>query len=540
MQRHDAIVIGGGLNGLTAAAYLARAGVDVLLVERNERLGSAAAGFDILPGFRMPRFTLGISSLPVHTVSELELSKFGLRFIGVDGGVSLLADGRYHASYRDGLMMRRELSRHAVKDADAWTRFRRDMLRAQLGLRGALVHPMRDPSRRSLTAFRALLGDVDQLAAKPVPDLHDLMRLWTMSCADYLDSYFTSDIVKMHLAARALAGATFGPYAPSSARFLMNLFAAETEGAAGGAPASVMAIGGSQAVADALGAAIEAHGGHVRTEAEVTDVILRDGKARGVALADGEEIYADAVLSDLDLKRTFLTLFPWKDLPKGFVERVGRFRIRGVTAKINLALDAMPVFSTLPDDCPALQGGLRLALPLETLEQAFDDWRNHLPPRSPLIEALIPSMTDRSLAPVGKHVMSVAVHFVPEILHDGAWTQSRKDAFTDLVISRIADHSPGFKDLILAAETLVPPDIESEVGLTAGDFEQGEMSLDQMFFNRPMPGLAGYETPIANFYLCSGSAHPGALETGGAGAGAAQRVAAALGRNVVTRREVGA
>lgn len=540
MQRHDAIVIGGGLNGLTAAAYLARAGVDVLLVERNERLGSAAAGFDIHPGFCMPRFTLGTSSLPVQTASELELSKFGLRFLRVDGGVSLMEDGRYLANYRDGLMMRRELSRHAAKDADAWTRFRRDMLRAQLSLRDALAHPMRDPSRRTLAAIRALLGDAQQLATKPVPELHDLTRMWTMSCADFLGSYFVSDIVKEHLAAKALAGTTFGPRSPSSARFLMNPFHFETEGASGGAPASVIAVGGPQAVADALGAAILAYGGHVRTEAEVTDVILRDGKARGVALADGEEIYADAVLSDLDMKRTFLTLFPWKDLPKGFVERVGRFRMRGVTAKINLALDAMPAFPALPDDCPALKGGLRLAMPLETLEQAFDDWRNHLPPRAPLIEVLIPSMTDRSLAPVGKHVMSVAVHYVPEILHDGAWTQSRKDEFTDLVIRQIAGHSPGFKELILAVETLVSPDIESEVGLTAGDFEQGEMSLDQMFFNRPMPGLAGYETPVGNFYLCSGSAHPGALETGGAGAGAAQRVAAALGRNVVTRRGVNA
>ncbi len=539
MERHDAIVIGGGLNGLTAAAYLARAGVDVLLVERNERLGSAAAGFDIHPGFRMPRFTLGTSSLPHHTVTDLELPKFGLRFMRVDGGVSLLADGCYHASYRDGLMMRRELTRHSLKDADAWTRFRRDMLRAQFSLRDALAQPMHDPSRRSLAAFRALLGNADQLAIKPVPDLHDMTRLWTMSCAEFLDSYFTSDIVKMHLAAKALAGTTFGPYSPSSARFLMNLFSAETEGAGGGAPASVLAMGGPQAVADALGAAIEGFGGHVRTEAEVTDVILRDGKARGVALADGEEIYADAVLSDLDLKRTFLALFPWKDLPKGFVERVGRFRMRGVTAKINLALDGLPAFPVVPDDCPALQGGLRLAMPMEKLEQAFDDWRSHMPPRTPLIEALIPSMSDRSLAPLGKHVMSVAVHYVPEVLHDGAWTQSRKDDFTDLVIGEITAHSPGFKDLILATETLVPPDIESEVGLTAGDFEQGEMSLDQMFFNRPMPGLANYETPIGNFYLCSGSAHPGALETGGTGAGAAQRVAAALGRNVFTRRGVG-
>ncbi|MGV8996437.1 MAG: phytoene desaturase family protein [Parvibaculaceae bacterium] len=536
MERHDAIIIGGGLNGLTAAAYLARAGVDVLLVERNERLGSAAAGYEIRPGFHMPRFSLGTVKIPAHTVSDLELTKFGLRLTRVDGGVSLSGDGRYHASYRDGLMQRRELARLSAKDADAWTRFRRDMLRANRALSEALAHPMRDPSRRSLSAFRGLLKSADKVALKPSDDLHDLLRLWSMPLADFLDGYFTSDQVKLHLAAKALAGTTLGPYSPSSARFLMNAFANDPEGAAGGAPASVIAMGGPEAVAKALAASVEAYGGRVRAEAEVTDVILRDGKARGVALADGEEIYANAILSDLDLKRTFLALFPWKDLPKGFVERVSRFRMRGVTAKLNLALDAMPVFPAVPDGCPALQGGVILAQPMMSLERAYDDWRDHLPPRLPLVEALIPSMVDRSLSPVGKHVMSVSVHYVPEFLHDGPWTTERRDALTDLVISEVANHSPDFKDKIMSAEMLVPPDIEAEVGLTAGDFEQGEMTLDQMFFNRPMPGLAGYDTPVANFYMCSGSAHPGSLETGGAGAGAAQRVVTALGRGTIHRK----
>lgn len=530
MERHDAIVIGGGLNGLTAAAYLARAGVDVLLVERNERLGGASAGYEILPGFQMPRFSLGNVTLPGRIVSELELARHGLRLMRVDGGVSLMPDGRYVASYRDGLMHRRELARHSIKDADAWTRFRRDMLRANLSLREVLAHPMRDPSRRSLAAFRSLLGQADELAATSADSLHDLLRLWSMPCADFLDSYFTSDLVKAHLAAGALGGTTLGPFAPTGARFLMNAYLGEREGASGGAPATVLAVGGPEAVANALAAAIEAHGGHIRTDAEVTDVILRDGKARGVALADGEEIYASAVLSDLDLKRTFLALFPWKELPKGFVERVGRFRMRGVTAKVNLALDAVPSFAGVPDECPALQGGLTLGQPMAAIEQAFDDWRDHLPPRGPLIKALVPSLADRTLAPQGKHVMSVTVHFVPEVLHDGAWTTERKEDLSDLVVAKLAAHSPGFKDRILAIDTLVPPDIENEVGLTAGDFEQGEMTLDQMFFNRPMPGLAGYETPIANFYLCSGSAHPGALEAGGAGMGAAMRVVSALGK----------
>lgn len=530
MKRHDAIIIGGGLNGLTAGAYLARAGVDVLVLERNAVLGSAAAGYEILPGFHMPRYSLGTARLPARIVAELELPKYGLRLLRVDGGVSLFANGAYHASYRDGVTHRRELARLSLKDADAWTHFRRDMQRGVAQLRASLTHPLKNPSRLSLSGLRGLLGQADRLAEKSTGELHDVTRLWTLSCADLLDSYFESDAVKASLAAMALAGTTLGPHAPTSARFLMQPFMGEPVGASGGAPATVIPLGGPEAIANALAASIIAHGGDVRREAEVTDVILRDKKARGVALANGEEIFADAILSDLDLKRTFLALFPWKDLPKGFVERVGRFRMRGVTAKINIALDALPEFPTVPEGCPALLGGVRLGGSLAQMEQACDDWRDGIPPRTPLIEALIPSMSDRSLAPQGKHVMSVAVHYVPEALHDGPWTAERKDELADLVVSRLAEQSPGIRDRILALETLVPPDIENEVGLTAGDFAQGEMTLDQMFFNRPMAGLAGYETPIANFYLCSGSAHPGELASGGPGAGAAALVAAALGK----------
>jgi len=536
MARHDALIIGGGLNGLTAAAYIARAGVDVLLLDRNEKLGVAEQGIELSPGFRLPRFTLGVNRLPARTIFDLELPKFGLRTTRLEGGVSLMSDGRYHASYSDGLIYHRELARLSPRDADAWSRFRRDMLRANRVLDEALAHVMRDLSRPSLSALRELLGGADRLAKMPVEDLHELTRLWAQPCAAFLDSYFESDVLKAHLASRALAGTTLGPLPPSSARFLMNLFRNESGPASGGAPATVMTLGGPDALVEAFVASIKANGGDVRTEAEVTDILLKDGKAQGVVLADGAEIMADAVLSDLDLKRSFLTLFAWKDLPKGFVERVGQFRLRGVTAKINLALDALPAFPAVPKNCPALVGGVRLAQTTDELERTSDDWRYDMPPRTPLIEMLIPSVVDRSFAPPGKHVMSIALHYVPERLHDGDWTPERKRELSTRALTAIAAHSPGIVDRIVAMETLVPPEIENEVGLTSGDFEQGEMTLDQLFINRPMPGLSGYETPIRNFYLCSGSAHPGTLEVGGAGAGAARRVLDALGKRTGVRK----
>ncbi len=532
MQRHDAIVIGGGLNGLTAAACLARAGADVLVLERNAGLG-VSTGYDLAPGFRVPRYTLGTSNLPARLVADLDLMKHGLRLLRVDGGVSLFPDGAYHASYRDGVTQRRELARFSPRDADSWTRYRRDMLAAVNRLRPLLSRSMSDPSRRSIANLRHLLGAADALAAMPANELHDLARLWTLPAADFLADYFESAEVKAHLAAAALSGATLGPCAPTSARLLLRTFMDETVGASGGAPATVIPLGGPEAIASAFMAAIVAHGGQVRTEAEVTDIILRKGEARGVALANGEEIYARAVLSDLDLKRTFLALFPWRELPAGFVERVGRFRLRGVTAKINIALDTAPLFPDVPDGCPALLGGIRLVSSLGAMDRTLDDWRDRLPPRNPLIEALVPSFVDRDLAPEGKHIMSVCVHGVPEVLHDGPWTGERRDDLADLVVTRLAERSPGLRDRILALETLVPSDMEAEVGLTSGDFAQGEETLDQMFFNRPFASLSAHETPIRNFYLCSASGHPGSLAAGAAGLNAASVVAAALGKRGV-------
>ncbi|MEN6541967.1 NAD(P)/FAD-dependent oxidoreductase [Parvibaculum sp.] len=530
MERHDAIIIGGGLNGLTAAAYLARFGARVLVLERNAALGGADASYEIVPGFNIARYNLGISTLPARIVSELDLARYGLRFIRVDGGISLLKDGGYIASYRDGVIHRRELARHSLKDADGWTRFRRDMLRGAQQLRPLLATTMSDPTRRSFSTLRRLLSTASRWGARDVDELHELTRLWTLSCAEFLDAYFHSDAVKTRLAGDALAGTSLGPHAPTGARHLIGAFIDEMATASGGAPARVLASGGPAAVAGALRAAIEAHGGTIRTDAEVTDVLLREGAARGVVLANGEEIQARAVVSDLDLKRTFLALFPWSALPGGLVEKVGRFRMRGVSAKINIALDSAPEFPAVPAGCPALLGGVRLASSLDEMDRAADDWRDGIPPRVPLIDMLIPTLADPTLAPHGRHVLSVAVHYVPESLHDGAWTGERRDELTDLVVDRIAEASPGIKDRIVALEMLTPPDIESEVGVTGGDLSHGETTLDQSFFNRPSPALAGYETPIRNLYLCSQSVHPGPLGVGNAGANAAALVAAALGK----------
>lgn len=527
MERHDAIVIGAGLNGLVAAAYLARAGLDVLVLDRAPAPGGIAAVHEIAPGFFLPRFTLGSGGLPPRIAADLDLPHHGLRFLRTDGGVTCFPDGRYHANYRDGVIHRREMARFSRRDADAWTRYRRDMLRAARGLAPLMNAPLRPPAKGFFSELRARLAFADRLANVAPADLADMARLWTLPMADYLDSYFTSSEVKAHLAAAALMGGTLGPHSPTSASRLVLPWISEAGDAAGGAPGTLMPQGGTAALVKALLAVIRGHGGTLRLEAEVTDILIKDRKVRGVELANGEAISADAVLSGLDVKRSFLSLFRWKDLPDGLVERVGRVRMKGVAAKVNIALDALPDFPTLPEGCPSLGGGIRLAGDMVEMEGAFEDWRARIPPREPLIDVLIPSLIDPSLAPAGKHVLSALVQFVPEELHDGAWTVERRDALRDLVTTRLAEVSPGIETRILACEVLLPGDIENEIGLTGGDLAYGETTLDQMFANRPFPGQGGAATPLRNFYLCSPSAHPGPFIMGAPGANAAAELLSA-------------
>lgn len=525
MKRHEAIVIGAGLNGLTAAAYLARAGLSVLVLDRNAAPGGGEVGHEIAPGFRLSRYSQGNVALPARIAADLELARFGLRYLHAEGGVTLASDGRYLASYRDGAVQRREIARHSKRDADSFTKYRRDRLADVRRIAPLLSRSMDEFAGSSLKSFRQRLQLLANAASCTTHDLYEISRVWTQSMRELLDECFESDLLKAHLAGPALMGSTLGPSSPTSALRLVSAFMGLTQAASldasAGMPDKILPLGGPDALAHALIAAIKAHGGALRMEAEVTDILMRNQNARGVVLANGEEIEANAIFSDLDLKRSVLSLFQWKDLPPGIVSKTGAFRTTGVVAKINLALDRLPDLPGLPEGCPSMAGGLVLASALDDMERAYDDWRDRLPPRQPLIEAVMPSLTDPTLAPQGKHVMSIMVQFVPETLHEGAWSEERKRALGHLVISKIAEVSPGFADLVVAQEVLLSRDIENEAGLTSGDLSQGEMTLDQMFANRPFAASGTYMTPIRNFYLCSASAHPGSMAMGLAGANAA-------------------
>jgi phytoene dehydrogenase-like protein len=291
------------------------------------------------------------------------------------------------------------------------------------------------------------------------------------------------------------------------------------------------ARGGMGAITKALGASLEASGGKIRSDAPVAKILVRGGRAGGVVLASGEEIEAKLVISNMDVRRTFLESMDASDLPEEFLEQVRNFKIRGSSGKLNIALDGMPTFPAIPAGSPSLRGDLHVTDTLEMMERAYDDWKEGRWSRAPYIDMLIPSQIDPTMTPNGKHYMSVFVQYCPYQLKDGPWDADKRRAFGNTVIDTIARQSPDFKSLILHAEIRTPWDIENEVGLTEGNIFQGELTMDQLLFNRPIPGYAQYRAPVRGLYMCGSSTHPGGGVMGAPGANAARAVLRDLGRS---------
>jgi phytoene dehydrogenase-like protein len=357
--------------------------------------------------------------------------------------------------------------------------------------------------------------------------MYDTLRFFTMSCADMLEEYFESEIVKAHLSGSSIIGTALGPRSPGSAYVLLHHYMGSIDGAVG---AWGFARGGMGAITQALAASLQASGGTVRASAPVEQILVRHGRATGVVLADGEEIAASVVVSNLDVKRTFLETVAPEHLPPEFLEQVRRFKIRGSSGKLNIALDGLPHFPAIPQGSPATRGDMHITDTLEMVERAYDDWKEGRWSRAPYVDMLIPTQIDPTMAPDGKHYMSVFVQYCPYQLAEGEWTAEKRQAFGNTVIDAIARHSPDFKDLILHAEIRTPRDLENEVGLTEGNIFQGELTFDQLLFNRPLPGYAQYRAPLRGLYMCGSSTHPGGGVMGAPGANAAGAVLRDLGR----------
>ncbi|WP_426122576.1 phytoene desaturase family protein [Pararhizobium sp. PWRC1-1] len=521
MKKYDVVMIGGGHNGLVAACYLQRAGLDVLVLEKNDWVGGAATSRELTPGFLYSNCSYVCSLFRTEIMRDLELPKHGLQVIAYEGGAVLTRDGDYIASYRDHDSHRREFARYSKRDAEAYDRYARDVTRQCRFIQPLLMRTAPDPFSFKPRDISELLYLGKKFGEFSAHDMAQTLRFWTMSISDFLDEYFETDVIKAYLALSGIIGTALGPMSPGTAYVLLHHYMGEVDGSVG---AWGYARGGMGAVTQALASSFKASGGTIRTGADVARVMTRSGRATGVVLADGEEVRGNLVVSNADVKRTFLKLVEEDALPETFVHRVKHFKMRGSSGKLNIALDSLPEFPALPKGSSCIRGDLHFTDSMERMERAYDDWKAGRYSADPFVDMVIPTTLDPAMAPPGKHFMSCFVQYCPPQLEGRDWTDADRDAFADTVVSQIADYSPGFRDRILHMEVRTPREIEAEVGLTEGNIFQGELTFDQLLFNRPVPGYAQYRTPVPGLYLCGSSTHPGGGVMGAPGRNAAAEI----------------
>lgn len=532
-DRYDAIVAGAGHNGLTTACYLAKAGMKVLVVEKNDWIGGAAVSRSLHEGWTYSNCSYVCSLLRREIVRDLELPRFGLQVIPYEGGASFTRDGDYFAYHSDHDALRREIARHEPRDVDAYDRFSQTVIRQCRFIRPFLLRSAPDPTSFKVRDLQELLYLVKRAHGLGAKELAETLRFWTMSIGDFLDEHFENDLIKAHLAGSGIIGTGLGVYSPGTAYVLLHHYMGDVDGAIG---AWGFARGGMGAISKALGDCFKEAGGKIVTGSGVDRFLVEGDKIIGVALENGDEYRAPIVASNMDVKRTFLEHTDARDLPEDFTRAVKRFKIRGSSGKLNIALDALPEFPAAPKNASFLRGDLHCSTSLEELERAYDDWKEGKWSSNPYFDMLIPSQIDPTMAPPGKHMMTVFVQYAPyDLLADGKrsaenWTEERKKAFADCVFDKIEEACPDIRQRVVHAEIRTPRDIEREVGLTEGNIFQGELTFDQLLFNRPVPGYANYATPIDGMYLVGSSAHPGGGVMAAPGANAAREILRKLGK----------
>lgn len=519
--QYDAIIIGGGHNGLVAAAWLARAGRKVLVLEQRHTLGGAAATEEVFPGFKFNTGAVNAGLFRPEIVAGLDLRSHGLEFI--ESPVAIFAprlDGRGLCLWQDPRQTQAELAHFSPADAEKWP----DFVRLVTAITGVLDGIMTRtppalagvPSGNDLSWLKVAAG-LKQLGRR---QMMEFLRVLPMTVAEFLDDWFENDALKAALAAAGITGTMQGPYASGTA--FMWLYQCLGAGSAG-FRAVRFVRGGIGQLSDALAAAARQYGANIRTRAAVAQIIVRQGRAAGVVLSGGEELLAPVVVSGVDPRRTFFGLVGAPLLEPGFVRAVRAIRYRGCTAKVNLALDGLPRFTGQPNGQTHLGGHILISPTLEYLERAFDDAKYGSFSHRPYLDVVIPSLLDPSLAPAGRHVMSVTMQYAPYHLRQSTWDEQR-DALGNRVVDTLEQYAPGLKELILHRQVITPLDWERDYGLTEGSIFHGQMGLDQLFFMRPAPGYGRYRTPIAGLYLCGAGAHPGGGVTGAAGYNAAREI----------------
>jgi phytoene dehydrogenase-like protein len=508
-DRYDAVIVGGGHNGLACAAYLARAGLKTLVLERRHLVGGAAVTEEPWPGYRVSTASYVVSLLPERIVRELSLAKFGYHVYPLDPAYfAPFLDGSGILVWEDPRAAAEEIRRISRADGDAYLRYCQDVTSMADIIRPLLHKVPPDPALRSAHDLPAAAGMLGYLLRRrgATAQLVDLM---TMSCADFLGRYFHDERILGALSPGGVIGMWGGPMSPGSAYVLLHHRMGEVDGVGG---CWGVARGGMGAVSEAIAGAARAAGAVIETSAEVIsiDVSGSSGRVTGVTLADGRSISAGLVVSGVHPATTFGSLVGEKHLPSELVEDMRQFRTRSPSAKVNLALSGLPSFTARPGSELGPQHPEFIISPtLEYLERAWDAAKYGMPSPRPMLDCVIPTTKDDSLAPAGAHIMSCFVQYVPYTRADGEWDDAQRSALAASVIDSVETFAPGFGDLVTHQEVLTPVDLEERFGLLGGNIFHGEMSADQLFSFRPSPLASGYRTPLAGLYLCGSGTHPG-------------------------------
>lgn len=510
---YDAIVVGGGHNGLITSAYLGRAGLRTLVLERRHLVGGAAVTEEINPGFKYSVASYVVSLLRPEIIRDLDLPRHGLEILPLESTVTPLPNGDYLGRWADHDRTRRELYRHSPRDAESYDDFGTLMYQLAWAIKPILGMVPPDPLSLSPGDLKTMLRLGNHMRGLGEKQFHALYKLMTMSSADFLDEWFEFEPLKATMSASGIIGTFLGPRSPGTAYVLLHHYMGEIDGVF---RAWGMAKGGNGAVSESIASAAREHGAEIRLEAPVDQVIVKGGRAVGVALENGDEVYAPTVISGVDPKRTFLKLLERDDLPGDFVEAIERFRIRGSSGKVNLSLSELPEFTCLPGRGPHHRGAFSISPDIGYLERAYDDAKYGEFSRQPYMDIIIPSMIDPGMAPPGKHVMSIFVQYAPFHIN-GGWDDAKREAFGDAVVNALSEYAPNLKDSILHRQVMTPMDMQEVMGLTEGNIFHGELSLHQLFFYRPAPAWSDYRTPVKNFYQCGSGTHPGGGVCGASG-----------------------
>jgi len=503
----DVVIIGAGHNGLVTAAYLAKAGKKVLVVERRELVGGCAVTEELWPGYKVSSASYLTSLLQQKVIDDLELPKYGYKVDAKDPAFfSAFPDGRHFFMWQDRAKTLAEIAKFSKHDADVYPAYEDQLERISQVVEGLLLTtpPQFPPNGPlDLIEYLKLAARLRGLGAK---DTVALVKIFTQSAAEFLDEWFESEQVKVTLATDGVIGANGGPRSPGTAYILLHHCMG---GVAGHRGLWGFVRGGMGAVSEAIAASARARGAAIRVNAPVAKILVRNGRAQGVVLESGEEVQADAVASNLDPKLTFLRLLDAADVPGDFRDAIEKFRIEGTSCKINLALNGLPEFTAYPGTPgPHHKATIHICPSIEYVERAWDDAKYGRPSERPLLELTIPTMYDPSLAPPGKHIMGIFLQYAPYTLRGATWDELR-EPFGDRVMDLIAEYAPNIREIVEHRQVLSPLDLERRFAITGGNIFHGEMSLDQMFVMRPVAGYARYKTPIRNLYLCGSGAHPG-------------------------------